>query len=46
MIEKNPDFFTNIAKKIEDKVKGGKDKMAAAMEVMKENEEQLKKMMQ
>lgn len=34
MIEKNPEFFTKVAKEVEVKVKGGKDQMQAVMEVM------------
>ncbi len=34
IIEKNPDFFTKVAKEVEAKVKGGKDQMTAVMEVM------------
>ncbi len=44
-IEKNPQFFENIAKKVDQKMKEGKDQMAATMEVMRENQEELKKMM-
>ena len=45
-IEKNPEFFNNIAKKIEQKMKEGKDKMSASMEVMRENQNELRKLMQ
>ncbi|MFA6797519.1 MAG: hypothetical protein WCR40_02340 [Candidatus Paceibacterota bacterium] len=45
-IEKNPEFFDNIAKKIEQKMKEGKDKMSASMEVMRENQDELRKLMQ
>ena len=45
-IEKNPQFFEDIAKKIEQKQKEGKDQMAAAMEVMRENQDELRKLMQ
>jgi predicted DNA-binding protein len=34
MIEKNPDFFQKIALEVQEKVKQGKDQMAATMEVM------------
>lgn len=44
-IEKNPQFFEEIAKKIEQKVKGGKDQMAATMEVMREHQDDLRKVM-
>lgn len=45
-IEDNPEFFDNIAKKIEQKMKEGKDKMSASMEVMRENQNELRKLMQ
>jgi hypothetical protein len=44
-IEKNPQFFEDIAKKIEQKTKEGKDQMSATMEVMRENQDELRKMM-
>ncbi len=45
-IEKDPEFFDDIAKKIEQKVKEGKDKMSASMEVMRENQDKLRKLME
>ncbi len=45
-IEKDPQFFEDIAKKIEQKTKEGKDQMSAAMEVMRENQEKLKNLLQ
>ena len=45
-IENNPEFFENIAKRIEQRIKEGKDQMSAAMEVMRENQDELRKMMQ
>jgi hypothetical protein len=45
-IEENPEFFENIAKRIEQRMKEGKDQMSAAMEVMRENQDELRKMMQ
>jgi len=42
MVEKNPEFFQKIAIKIQEKIKNGQDKMAATMEVIKENENELK----
>jgi ribosomal protein L14E/L6E/L27E len=45
-MEKNPQFFEDIAKKIEQKQKEGKDQMSAAMEVMRENQDELRKLMQ
>jgi hypothetical protein len=43
LIEKNPDLFMKIAKETQDKVKGGKDQMAAMMEVSKKYQGELKK---
>jgi 2-oxo-4-hydroxy-4-carboxy--5-ureidoimidazoline (OHCU) decarboxylase len=45
LIEKNPDFFKNIAEKVQQKVKSGKDQMSATMEVLRENESDLKNML-
>ena len=45
-VEKNPQFFEDIAKKIEQKQKEGKGQMEASMEVMRENQDQLRKLMQ
>jgi GTP cyclohydrolase FolE2 len=45
-IEKNPTFFEDIAKKIQQKMKEGKDQTSASMEVMRENQEELRKLMQ
>ena len=44
-IEKNPDFFQNIAAEVQAKMKEGKDQMAATMEVMQKHQEELKKVM-
>ena len=44
-IEKNPDFFQNIALEIQAKIKEGKDQMTATMEVMHKHQEELKKIM-
>ncbi len=44
-IEKDPEFFNDIAKKIEQKVKEGKSQTAASMEVMRENQDKLRKLM-
>ena len=45
-IEKNPNFFEDIAKKIQQKMKEGKDQTSASMEVMRENQDELRKLMQ
>ena len=44
-IEKNPDFFQNIAAEVQAKMKEGKDQMTATMEVMQKHQEELKKIM-
>lgn len=44
-IEKNPQFFEDIAKKVEQKTKEGKDQASATMEVMREHQDDLRKMM-
>ena len=46
MIEKNPDFFQNIAGEIQAEVAKGKEQMSATMEVMKRHEDELKGMVQ
>jgi hypothetical protein len=45
-IDKDPEFFENIAKQIEQKIKEGKDKVSASMEVMRANQDKLRKLMQ
>lgn len=44
-IEKNPEFFQNVAAEVQAKMKEGKDQMTAAMEVMRKHQEELKKIM-
>lgn len=44
-IDKNPEFFEHIAKEIEQKKKQGKGDMQASMEVMRENQDKLRKLM-
>ena len=44
MIEKNPDFFQKIAAEVQEKMKEGKDQMAATMEVMSKYQDDLKGM--
>ena len=44
-IEKNPDFFQNIATEVQAKMKEGKDQMTATMEVMRKHQEELRKIM-
>ena len=45
LIDKNPEFFTEMAKKVKSKIDSGKPQMAAMMEVMQENGDELKEMM-
>lgn len=45
MIEKNPDLFQKIAAEVQAKMKEGKDQFSATMEVTKNYEEELRKMM-
>jgi uncharacterized protein YneF (UPF0154 family) len=45
MVEKNPEFFNTIAGEIQAKMKQGKDQMAATMEVMREHEAELRRIM-
>lgn len=45
MIEKNPDFFTEIANEIQEKMKNGQSQMDATMEVMRANQEKMKEIM-
>ena len=44
-VEKNPEFFENIAKEIEQKVKEGKSQTAASMEVMRKHQGELRNLM-
>ena len=44
-VEKNPEFFENIAKEIQQKVKEGKSETSASMEVMRKHQEELRKLM-
>ena len=44
-IEKNPELFQKIALEIQEKTKGGKDQMSAAMEVMQKYQTELKGLM-
>lgn len=44
-IEDNPDFFSNIAKAVEERTKGGMSQTDAIMAVMKKNEAELRRIM-
>lgn len=45
MVEKNPDYFKNMANSIQEKMKQGMSQEEAAMAVAKEDGETLKRMM-
>ena len=45
MVEKNPDFFKKIGDEVEAKKKSGKDEMSATMEVMRQHQSELQKLM-
>ena len=45
MIEKNPDFFQNIAKEVDIEIKKGKSQEAATMEVMRKHQGELQNLM-
>lgn len=44
MVEKNPDFFSDIGKQIEERVKRGEDRMAATQAVAMANQAKLREM--
>ena len=45
LIDKNPEFFTQLAEKVKKKIDSGKPQMAAMMEVMQEHKAELQDMM-
>jgi len=45
-IEKDPQFFTKIAKEVEEKTKSGVDQQTAAMSVMMKYKDEIGKLMQ
>ncbi len=45
LVMENPELFQKIGVEIQDKIKGGKDQMAATMEVMQSHQDELKKIM-
>ncbi len=45
MIENNPDFFKKIAEEAQEKIKGGMSQQDAMMMVMKNNQEELRRVM-
>ncbi|MBX4189107.1 hypothetical protein KW785_00760 [Candidatus Parcubacteria bacterium] len=46
LVEKNPDFFKKIAEEIEKRKKSGQSEMQASMQVMREHQAELQKLMQ
>ena len=45
MVEKNPAFFENLAKELQDGVAAGKDQQTVAMEIMTKHQNELRKLM-
>ncbi len=45
LVQKNPDFFGTIAKKIEERVKRGEGQESAALAVMQEHQAEIQQMM-
>jgi hypothetical protein len=45
MVEKNPAFFENLAKEMQEGLKSGKDQQAVMMELMSKHRDELAKMM-
>lgn len=46
VVEKNPAFFENLAKELQEGMKSGKDQQTVAMEIMMKHKEELGKLMQ
>lgn len=44
-VEKNPELFENIAKEVQEKIKGGMDQQAATMQVMMAHQKELQEVM-
>jgi hypothetical protein len=45
MVEKNPTFFENLAKELQDGLATGKDQQTVAMEIMTKHQNELRKLM-
>ncbi len=45
LVERNPDFFENLAKELQEGLKSGKDQQTVALEIMMKHKETLGKMM-
>lgn len=46
LIERNPQFFENLAQELQEGLKSGRDQQVVALEVMTKHKEALAKMMQ
>jgi exosome complex RNA-binding protein Rrp4 len=46
LVEKNPEFFKKIGDEVQKRIKSGKSEMEATMQVMRENQAELQKLMQ
>ncbi|MDB5266369.1 MAG: hypothetical protein JWN89_184 [Parcubacteria group bacterium] len=45
LVEKNPDFFKKIGEEVEKRKKSGQNEMEATMQVMREHQSELQKLM-
>ncbi len=45
VVENNPELFQKIAAEVQEKIKGGKDQVTAAMEVMQKYQDDVRKAM-
>jgi hypothetical protein len=45
MVERNPDFFENLAKELQEGLKSGKDQQTVAMEIMQKHKDELAKLL-
>ncbi|MEN9622174.1 MAG: hypothetical protein RLZZ67_608 [Candidatus Parcubacteria bacterium] len=45
MVERNPDFFENLAKELQEGLKEGKDQQTVAMEIMTKHKAELAKLL-
>ncbi len=45
MVEKNPDFFENLAAELQAGLKAGKDQQTVAMEIMQKHKDELARLM-
>lgn len=46
IVERNPAFFENLAKELQEGLKSGKDQQQVAMEIMMKHKDELAKLMQ